>query len=146
MKAIFSLLVCIGFIHLHAAEEPLSPPSGSTEVPSPKLSPLERLQTMWRDDLSKHDAFESHKQVLSKQLFESERIVVRETTGEEAFERIDGTLQEAERSLILTGDLSALRKQSKLTEIHNPGTFGNGFSAYLDSAGALILLWVIPEG
>lgn len=101
---------------------------------------------MWRTDLSKRDVFKPHKQLLSQQIFESERIVVREITGEEAFKRIDGTLQATERSLILTGDLAALRKQSKLTEIHNPGTFGSGFSAYLAPDGSLILLWVIPEG
>jgi hypothetical protein len=109
-------------------------------------SPLERLQTMWRDDLSMRDAFKSHKELLAQQLFEKKRISVRDTTGEEAFKRIDGTLRPSDRSLILTGDLATLRKHSKLTEIHNPGTFFNGFSAYLTPDGSLILLWIIPEG
>ena len=121
-------------------------PFGCTVESPQKPSPLERLQTMWRDDLSMRDAFKSHKQLLAQQLFERERISLRDTTGEEAFKRIDGTLGPSERSLILTGDLATLRKQAKLTEIHNPGTFGNGFSAYLTPDGDLILLWIIPEG
>jgi len=114
--------------------------------PFPNTSPLERLQTIWRDDLSKRDTFKPHKQLLAHQLFERERIIVRDSTGDEAFKRIDGTLSPSERSLILTGDLATLRKHPKLTEIHNPGTFGNSFSAYLAPDGALILLWIIPEG
>jgi hypothetical protein len=48
--------------------------------------------------------------------------------------------------LILVGDPATLRKHSRLIEIHNPGTFGSGFSAYLTPDGDLILLWIIPEG
>lgn len=146
MKALFTLLTCIGIFHLDAAEEPISPPLVSVDEARPKPSPAALLQKMWHDDLSKREAFKLHKNLLSHQIFESERIVVREVSGEEAFKRIDGTLHARERSLILTGDLATLRKQAKLTEIHNPGTIGNGFSAYLDSDGRLILMWVIPEG
>lgn len=119
---------------------------GCAAEPPPKTSPLERLQTMWRLDLSKRDAFKPHKQPLAQQILERDRINVRDISGEEAFKRIDGTLQLSERSLILTGDLATLRKQPKLTEIHNPGTFGSGFSGYLAPDGTLILLWIIPEG
>jgi hypothetical protein len=101
---------------------------------------------MWRNDLSMREAFKLHKQQLDQQLFERERVVVRDTSGEEAFKRIDGTLHTSERSLILTGDLATLRKHPKLTEVHNAGTYGNGFAAYLTPEGTLILLWVIPEG
>jgi hypothetical protein len=113
---------------------------------SPNETPLVRLQAVWRDDLSKRDAFKPHKQQLAEQLFETERVIVRETTGREAFDRIDGTLRPSERSLILLGDLQQLRQQPKLTEIHNPGTFGNGFSAYVAPNGKLSFLWIIPEG
>jgi hypothetical protein len=65
---------------------------GSAAEARQKPSPLERLQTIWRDDLSKRDAFKSHNQLLAQQLFEKGRISVRDTTGEEAFKRIDGTL------------------------------------------------------
>jgi hypothetical protein len=106
---------------------------------------------MWRYDLSMRGAFKPHKQQLAQQLFERERIIVRDTTGEEAFKFIDGSLRRIDGSLhfselILTGDLATLRKQSKLTEIHNPGTVFSGFSAYLTPDGDLILLWIIPEG
>ena len=113
-------------------------------VESRQKPPLERLQTMWRYDLSMRGAFKPHKQQLAQQLFERERTIVRDTTGEEAFKRIDGSLHSSE--LILTGDLATLRKQSKLTEIYNPGTFLSGFAAYLTPDGDLILLWIIPEG
>jgi hypothetical protein len=101
---------------------------------------------MWRDDLSMREAFKPHQQQLAQQLFERERIAIRDTTGEEAFKLIDRSLRPSERSLILTGDLATLRKQSKLTEIYNPGTFLSGFAAYLTPDGDLILLWIIPEG
>ena len=113
-------------------------------VESRQKPPLERLQTMWRYDLSMRGAFKPHKQQLAQQLFERERIIVRDTTGEEAFKRIDGSLHSSE--LILTDDLATLQKQSKLTEIHNPGTIFSGFSAYLTPDGDLILLWITPEG
>jgi len=115
-------------------------------VESRQKPPLERLQTMWRYDLSMRGAFKPHKQQLAQQLFERERIAIRDTTGEEAFKLIDRSLRPSERSLILTGDLATLRKQSKLTEIYNPGTFLSGFAAYLTPDGDLILLWIIPEG
>jgi hypothetical protein len=110
---------------------------------TPKPSPLSQLQLAWRDDLSKRDAFKG----LTEQIFETERIVVREITGQAAFERIDGTLTASERrTLILLGELNQLRKQPKLKEVHNPGTFGNGFSAYLTPEGELLFFWIIPEG
>ena len=115
-------------------------------VESRQKPPLERLQTMWRYDLSMRRAFKPHKQQLAQQLFERERIAIRDTTGEEAFKLIDRSLRPSERSLILTGDLATLRKQSKLTEIYNPGTIFSGFSAYLTPDGELILLWIMPEG
>jgi len=67
------------------------------------------MQTLWRDDLSLRDAFQPHKQLLDQQLFERNRVVVRDTTGEQAFKRIGGTLHAFERSLILAGDLPSLR-------------------------------------
>ena len=118
-------------------------------VESRQKPPLERLQTMWRYDLSMRRAFKPHKQQLAQQLFERERISVRDTTGEEAFKLIDGELRWRKGNsseLILTGDLATLRKQSKLTEIYNPGTFLSGFAAYLTPDGDLILLWITPEG
>ena len=147
MKAISTLLlICIGFVHFHAAEAPLSPPSGCADADPQKPSLVERLQTMWRDGLSKRDAFKRHKELVSQQISDNKGIMVLEIAGEEAFKRIDDTLAPTERSLIITGDLAALRKHPKLTMVHNPGTFGNGFSAYFDADGTLVLLWIIPEG
>ncbi|HEV7402770.1 MAG TPA: hypothetical protein VGO11_07595 [Chthoniobacteraceae bacterium] len=118
---------------------------GACEPPA-NATPLARLQAMWRDDLSKRASFKAHHDFLAQHLFDREQITVGKITGEAAFQRVDGTLAPSERSLILTGDLAALRKQPILTEVHSFGGFGNSFSAYLAPDGALILFWIIPEG
>lgn len=135
MKYLLSILLLIAASRLVDAEE-------STPLPKP----VSQLQTVWRDDLSKRESFKFHNQLLAQLLFEPKRIVVRETTGQAAFARVDGTLAPSERKLILLGDLDQLRKQPKLIEVQNPGTFGNGFSAYTTPKGELLLFWIIPEG
>jgi hypothetical protein len=114
---------------------------------TPKLTPLAKLQTAWRDDLSKRDAFKAYHGVLNEQIFETKRIGIREITGQAAFERVDSTLTPAERhTLILLGELEPLRKQPKLLEVYNPGTLGSGFTAYMSAEGNLLFFWIIPEG
>lgn len=123
----------------------LTPLVCSAQAPE-KMSPVERLQTLWRDDLSKRANFKVHSEKLEQLIFETKRLVVRDAAGEETAERIERVLAGSKRSLILTGDLAALRKHPKLTEVHNPGTFRNGFSAYFAPDDSLVLLWIIPEG
>jgi|GEM_PF-4987780 len=48
----------------------------------PLPGPLSQLQAVWRDDLSKRDSFKLHNAQLAEQLFESKRLIVRETTGQ----------------------------------------------------------------
>ena len=135
MKCLLSILLIVAVSgHVGAEDGP------------PLPTPVSQLQAIWRDELSKRDSFKFYHRLLAQQLFEPKRIIVRETTGDAAFDRIDGTLAPSERKLILLGDLDQLRKQPKLTEVHNPGTFGNGFSAYTTPKGELLLFWIIPEG
>lgn len=112
---------------------------------TPTATPLSRLQTVWRSDLSKREAFKPHNGRLAQQLFERERVLVRESTGQEAFALIDGSLRPSERALVLLGDLQQLRQQPRLTEIYHPGTMEfSGFSAYLAPDGKLLFLWIMP--
>jgi hypothetical protein len=117
-------------------------------VAQPKIPPLlARLRAVWRDDVSKREAFQAYREWLGQQLFDDERTSVFESTGPVAFARVDSTLTPAERrTLILFGNLDRLREQTKLYEVHNPGTIGNGFSAYMTPEGELVFLWIIPEG
>jgi hypothetical protein len=108
-------------------------------------SALGQLQALWRQDLSKRPQFKKFDGALSIQIYENARIKTVETSGAEVAQRIEA-LGTKQRSLILTGNVEALRQAGEVTEVLNPGTIKNGFAAYFDKDGNLVLFLIIPEG